>query len=213
MSSAAASMVDETMTALAARRPVFHSEADFQHAFAWAARQLNPATDVRLEMRLHSQTNERLDLLLHVGDERIAVELKYPLDAAVITIEGEEFLLKNQGATDLMRFNYVTDITRIEDIVASGVATAGAAVVLTNVSPLWSAPKDSWRVAADTAFRLYEGRVLAGELAWQGDATWWHGKHPESLHLRGSYPLAWRPFASPPGDGKTSFRWTVAVID
>lgn len=213
MSSTTASMIDETMTALATRRPVFHSEADFQHAFAWEARLLNPATDVRLEIRFHLQTNERLDLLLHVGDERIAVELKYPLAAAVITTEGEEFLLKDQDATDLMRFNYVTDITRIEGIVASGVATAGAAVVLTNVSALWSAPKGSRKVAADTAFRLFEGRVLAGELAWQGDATWWHGKYPESLHLRGSYPLVWRPFASPPGNGKTSFRWTVAVVD
>lgn len=32
--------VDDLLARLALRRPVFHSEADFQHEFAWEARQM-----------------------------------------------------------------------------------------------------------------------------------------------------------------------------
>ena len=188
------SLVQRAMAELATTRPVFHSEADFQHAFAWQLRALDPATEVRLERRLSSQTNERLDLLLHSGDDRIAIELKYPLAQASIDVDGEEFVLKNQGATDIMRFGYVWDIVRIERMVASGLATAGVALILTNVSQLWLPPRQSWRVAADTAFRFHDGETLTGELGWQGDATWWQGKYPESVHLGGAYEMSWQPF-------------------
>jgi hypothetical protein len=42
-------------------RPVFHSEADFQHALAWTAHQSNPSLRVRLETR--TTPGMRLDLL------------------------------------------------------------------------------------------------------------------------------------------------------
>src|SRR5664280_2719473 len=39
------------MTALAVGRPVFHSEADIQHAFAWELQRTHPAARIRLETR------------------------------------------------------------------------------------------------------------------------------------------------------------------
>ena len=39
----------ETLDALAMKRPIFHSEADFQHSLAWTIREAHPAIDVRLE--------------------------------------------------------------------------------------------------------------------------------------------------------------------
>lgn len=41
--------LDEVLGRLARLRPVFHSEADFQQAFAWEARVLDPSLRVRLE--------------------------------------------------------------------------------------------------------------------------------------------------------------------
>ena len=49
MTRSARELVDATMTALATKRPIFHSESDFQHAFAWEARNIYPDLDVRLE--------------------------------------------------------------------------------------------------------------------------------------------------------------------
>jgi hypothetical protein len=38
--------LDAVVDGLRARRPVFHSEADFQHAFAWMAHELDPDLQV-----------------------------------------------------------------------------------------------------------------------------------------------------------------------
>ena len=69
--------VRELLSRLARVRPVFHSEADFQHAFAWEVHRLDPLMQVRLEVQL--QTKKYLDLLLWRSDINrfTAIELKY----------------------------------------------------------------------------------------------------------------------------------------
>jgi hypothetical protein len=42
--------IDAIMTSLAQSRPVFHAEADFQHAFAWELHKELPSAQVRLEL-------------------------------------------------------------------------------------------------------------------------------------------------------------------
>lgn len=54
--------LSDLMRRLALRRPVFHSEADFQHDFAWEAHSMDPNLRVRLET--HPEPGTRLDLLL-----------------------------------------------------------------------------------------------------------------------------------------------------
>ena len=58
--------LDAVLAGLSAKRPVFHSEADFQHAFAWEVHLLDPRIEVRLET--HPEPNVRLDLLLSRPD-------------------------------------------------------------------------------------------------------------------------------------------------
>lgn len=53
--------VEQTMARLAARRPIFHSEADFQHAFAWQVQIDHPDARIRLETR--PRPGVRLDVL------------------------------------------------------------------------------------------------------------------------------------------------------
>lgn len=60
------------MAALARVRPVFHGEADFQHAFAWEMHIADPSAKVRLETR--PRPGIRLDLLASIGGFRIAIE-------------------------------------------------------------------------------------------------------------------------------------------
>lgn len=61
------------MVALASSRPLFHSQADFERAFAWEAHRQRPDAQVRLERRLSAETNERLDLSLTIGGLGVAV--------------------------------------------------------------------------------------------------------------------------------------------
>ena len=55
------------MQALAQRRAIFHSEADFQHAFAWEIRRLLPESDIRLELPVRTTSGAiHLDLLVRI---------------------------------------------------------------------------------------------------------------------------------------------------
>jgi hypothetical protein len=205
-------LVSASMTGLASKRPVFHSEADFQHSLAWELHLRLPTAEVRLERRLSTDSNERLDLLFIDGGFRLAVELKYPVTKFDAALGDEPFVLWAQGAEDRMRFNYVWDVVRLERLVAADVADAGAAVLLTNVPGLWST-KPPRPGAADTQFRLGEGRQLAGRLGWTGTATWWQKeKLPAAVDLAGSYSMAWRAFSNVPGDGASEFRWTAVAV-
>jgi hypothetical protein len=58
-------------------RPVFHSEADFQQALAWAIHMSDPSARVRLETR--PAPGMRLDLLIWRPylSRYLALELKY----------------------------------------------------------------------------------------------------------------------------------------
>lgn len=213
----AAGLVERVVGALAASRPLFHSEADFQHAFAWEAHRQHPDAHVRLERRLSAMSNERLDLLLTVGGTAVALELKYPVAKLDAELDGEPFILRAQGAEDRMRFNYIWDIVRLERLVAEGVADVGAAVLLTNASQLWRrrAPARASGPAADTEFSFHEGVELAGRLGWVGTATWWQRTKPPlpaAVELAGRYPMRWQTYSTVAGDGCAEFCWTVAVV-
>ena len=72
--------IDSLMAGLAARRPIFHSEADFQHALAWQIHETCPDSDLRLEReQFLPGTAERMatDIWIRLPDAVVAIELKY----------------------------------------------------------------------------------------------------------------------------------------
>lgn len=131
----------DLFTALAADRPVFHSEADFQHHLAWVVRQLDETVQIRLETRPIPDMGLELDLLLvHTSSgDRVAVELKYATRALQVDHRGERFNLRNQAAQDVRRHDFIKDIVRIETLVARGVVHRGWAIFLTNDAGFWAA--------------------------------------------------------------------------
>ena len=104
------------MDQLARVRPIFHSEADFQHALAWQIQVENPTARVRLETR--PERGRRLDLLVAIDGERVAVELKYLVARFEGSVAEERFELPNQGAHDISRHDVVKDVVRVERFVA-----------------------------------------------------------------------------------------------
>ena len=81
------------MDQLARHRPIVHS--DFQHALAWQLQLENPAGRVRLETR--PRRGMRLDLLVSLGDEQIAIEVKYLVARFDGIVLDERFELPNQA--------------------------------------------------------------------------------------------------------------------
>src|SRR5947209_13722718 len=118
------------MRSLAQHRPVFHNEADFQHALAWELRLHYPEAQVRFERRV--LPNIQLDLDITSGGRRTAFELKYLTAPLAVDFGGEAFDLADQSAQDVRRYDVIRDITRIERIVVENVADVGFVIVLTN---------------------------------------------------------------------------------
>ena len=200
--------VSTVMEKLSSTRPVFHSEADFQHAFAWALREIEPSLQVRLEVR--QDTREYVDLLCFGPQGRTAVEFKYFTRTWVGTDPGtgESFHLRNHEATDLGRRGLVFDIARLEKFCAAGRASNGFAIMLSIDQRLWQ-PAATAKLTRDQAFRIHEGRTLSGLLRWGTEGSYYSGSE---RNLSGSYPISWRHYSSL--DGKNGkLRWLAAAVE
>lgn len=175
--------IDELLMSLARRRPVFHSEADFQHEFAWEARSKIPDLRVRLEQPFPGRASGAIDIIFcHQGEEH-AVELKYVTRLYAGEWDSEEFRLKNHGAQDLRSYDICKDIGRMEAF-ASGAGHRGSVVVLTNDPYYWKA-RSRLGTCAD-AFDISGARKLTGELAWAdhtGAGTMRNREAPITLRL------------------------------
>lgn len=197
---------------LAETRPVFHSEADLQHALAVEVKRLNPEWRVRLETRPYPGVH--LDLLIADPDDTtsVAVELKYLTDAWAGEFDGEHFSLTRQAAQDITGYECVKSIARIERVVADGHAQAGLTIVLTNEASYWRTPGHG-RVTNADAFRLHDGLVLSGTRMWgpnTGSGTMGKSRRPP-IALSGTYPLAWRPYSRLPGS-RGEFRFLAVTV-
>lgn len=185
--------VEAALSALARRRGVFHSEADFQHALAWQLQLDHPAARVRLETRPLPGKALALDLLFEQDGLKTAVELKYLVRSLVIEVAGERFELRAQSAHDVRRYDVVKDICRLEAVVAAGAADDGVLVALSNDPAYWSPGRAG---TIDAAFRVHEGARLSGTVGWAPHAgAGTMAKRTEPLTLVGSYELRWQDFS------------------
>lgn len=180
---------DSLMRGLARRRPVFHSEADFQFALS---RQIEERDyEVRLERPFRSgRRSRRVDIWL--PHEEIAVELKYFTRRMCATVEDEEFDLKDHAATDLARYGFLADVQRLEGLLrdGGGVVRTGFAVLLTNVPGMWDRPR---RRTNDEAFLVYDGRKdVTGKLQWAKDGSL---LTDDEISLDGSYTMNWKDYS------------------
>lgn len=186
-------LVTGALSRLARTRPVFHSEADFQHGLAWQIQLDHPDARVRLETRPLAGRSVFLDLAVVVGGTRFAIELKYLVRALTTTSDGERFDLRAQSAHDVRRYDVVKDVCRVEEFVAEGFADVGFVVVLGNDPAYWTAGRNA---TIDSAFRLHDGRTLEGELAWAANAgAGTMHKRETSLRVVGSYPIRWTDYS------------------
>lgn len=197
---------------LAFERPVFHSEADFQHALAWTIHVHHPTASVRLEVPIECRGKViHLDLLVSIDGEKSAIELKYKPRALDCVVGGEQFRLKHQGANDHGRYDFLKDIERIETLTASGLVSSGTAVVLTNDPLYWSRGREQ---ANDRALHLHEGRELGGTLSWAPTAgAGTIRKREAPIELKRLYKCAWCEYSDVPNAPDSPFRVLVLQIE
>ena len=204
--------IENIIKQLGTERPVFYSEADFQHALAWEIHRRTPSAAVRLEINLGIGKRAMVDILVRDVHTNHAIEVKYKtakLDAICL---GEEFRLLNHGAQDIGRYDFIRDVCRLEAFVDAYPNTIGYAILLTNDDNYW---KETKRLTtADAMFRLHDGCTLQGTLRW-GAAT---GKgtmkgREDCLDLRGSYSVQWADYSELDCKGPRKFRYVLLQVE
>lgn len=203
----------DALRSLAQNRPLFHSEADFQHALAWEIHERWPALSVRLEAKpLGISERIYIDIWIMDGSSPVAIELKYKTRRLNVTIDGEVFALLDQSAQDIGRYDFLADLQRLERVCGSCSGLSAYGILLTNDSSYW---KTSLRAASvDAQFRLHEGRDLKGELAWGLGASKGTMRNRESpVALKGTYAATWNDYSEILGDGSyRQFRYLLIPV-
>jgi hypothetical protein len=184
------------LRSLAVRRPVFHSEADFQHEFAWEVRSQYPKISVRLERPLDDSLGAT-DIVLFDDSGAFGVELKFCSKATQLRCLNEDFRLKQHGAHPLRRYDICKDIQRME-LFNSRYRRGSAVIALTNDSAYWT--KQERQDVCDYAFRISENETLGGLLDWGVSASDGTKKgRATPIFLSGNYQMNWTQFSEVEG--------------
>ena len=195
---------------LSSLRPIFNMEADFQFALGWEIQKKFPDWTVRFE---HKPTNlkDRIFVDLWIkGDQTSAIELKYKTRKLDVNVKGESFNLLDQSAQDIGRYDFLKDVERLENIVSTHDNVKGYAVILTNDSAYWKSPTTE---TVDAEFRMHEGRILNGELAWGTEAgAGTMRKREKPIKLTGTYKLSWKDYSQVSSTSYGKFRYLFLEI-
>ncbi len=187
---------------LARRRPIFHSEADFQHERAWQIRACYPCVEIRLEVPFgidgsndpgKGRSRAALDILIRHRGRKMALELKYMCAGLSHIIDDESFSLKNQSAHDVRRYDVWKDVERMEAFVNNHPGASAAVIALTNDPAYWAGPKKTNTNEAE--FSLRERRREKGSLEWAPQTSGGTKRGRENpICLKNSYELHWKDY-------------------
>lgn len=187
---------------IARQDELMFNEIDFQVQLAIYLRSSGQYDDVDVEYSLPRtliddydwKSNLRIDIVVSRGGEYCPVELKFSTKGVTREIKrfGKFFpdtvVMKNQGAQDLVRYNYWKDVRRIEllrrifDSVRGGLA-----VLLTNDM---SYTRPVLATSASAPFSTHEGGCAGGgAMDWNGNPAV-RPSHP-SFTLDGVYAIRW----------------------
>jgi hypothetical protein len=202
----------DVMAQLAKKRPIFHSEADFQHAFAWELHRRLPDSDVSLERPYRAKAATlHLDMLVQSEGQSLAIELKYKTRKFEHSTSDQSYHLSNQSAQDIGRYDFIKDIWRLEEITRSIPQCVGWAIMLTNDSTYWGNSKRADTV--DAFFRLSEGLTIHGTRDWGERASAGTKKNRETpLVLTNSYQLRWADYSTPSTRPNGTFRFLAVEV-
>lgn len=204
--------IEKIMKDLAEKRPIFHSEADFQHALAWKIHEWHHEQyEIRLEYPIQvGEEKITVDIWMKAkqGEENVALELKYKKRKFKGDVSGEKYMFSSDGARDGGCYGFMEDTRRIECLVENKDIGYGAAIILSNEHLYWDKRKGKHTNFEE--FSLYDGRKVDAEMEWQkGTGEGYVGKRRWSIDLKNQYDLTWNDYNIVQGQ---KFRWLMNEV-
>ena len=135
-----AKAVRAALFALRERRPVFHSEGDFQHELASA---LTDEGLSRVRVEWSTKVNDLESgkgIWVDIVADGVAIELKHKAGEYVLASEGEKFLSNRSSEANVVdRREFWEDVWRVDQLVNSPKHefVCGFAILLTNREQFW----------------------------------------------------------------------------
>lgn len=203
----------EVLSRLSKDRPVFYSENDFQFALSWKIKELHPDISVRLEKKVNIAGKARyLDISLVDMNEEFVIELKYKTKQAIFTNNSEEYILSDHLGHGNGRYDFIKDISRIENYGKEGVA-----IFLTNDHLYWD-NRNSGTETLDERFRIHQDVVINGEYDWLFRERYTQEQFMNSvskerineINIKGKYVVNWENYS---GFGNNCFRYLIIHIN
>lgn len=199
---------------LSDKRKIFVSEADFQFALAWEIKSEIPEAEIRLEYcPVDIDPSMHTDILVKIGKDIYPIELKYMTKQCEVTIDNERYILKNQGAQDIKRYDFIKDISRVEKLSETmDNFKEGYCIAITNDPNYWNTSNNN--NTCDVAFRLSHNSTKEGKLEWAdhtGNGT--KKNREESLILRNRYNIYWQNYSKVNDSSSGYFRYLSLKVD
>jgi hypothetical protein len=176
---------------LRSKRRIFYSEKDFQFALAWEIQKCYDKSNIRLEYCPNPEMNAHIDIIVELDNKYYPIELKYKTKKFIGEDNSENYFLKNQGAQDIGKYDYLKDIQRIERFSKMILNYEfGFAILLTNDESYWKKDK---KETVDEQFYLPQNIIKTGIMSWSknaGEGTTKNRKDP--IELFGKYKIEWK---------------------
>lgn len=200
------------MQKLAAWRPVFYSEKDFQLSLAWVIKSECSGAEVYLEYVPSSDLSLHVDIIVKHSGKLYPIEIKYKTKKCTIVSDGLNYSLKEHSAKDINSYAYLKDIERIEKLVYNDPDKyeQGYAIMLTNALTYKITPKDG---TIYKAFSIAENEEKKGTMEWNAKASAGTKKGKEDpINIKGTYRIHWNDYSHIDDSKAGTFIWTYVVV-
>lgn len=192
--------IERILSLLSEKRPVFRSERDFQEALHNILR----AEGLRPEKN-KTINGIRVDLWIEQDGKEIVIQLRHKTKKLSVEVNAEKYDLKNHGAQDISRYDFLKDVQSIERLCLENPLRMGFAILLTNDHLYWQQPVKSRSVDED--FLLFEGNCLSGECGWKEEAGYGTTNGRENpIYLKSLHKMKWKTYSTFPASN-SEFRY------
>ncbi len=168
---------------------LFESEAQFQFDLAWKLQEvLGDDSKIYLEKRLGAGKRKYTDIVIECHGAIIAIEVKNKFADKEVTYtkNGVKVVIPAQGAADEGCFDFLNDISRIEELKKNKSIDFGFAIMLTNYPLYWGdGVKDNSKWSQ---YCLWNGRSKSGVFYWYGKSK------KEDISLSRTYGITWQDY-------------------